>query len=633
MNFIIANDVVSSSAPPPRLPAGRLQTGFSRWHAPALGALLLPAIAGAEGYAPASLVVSPDGHRIYVAQAANDRVVEFDPATTQALRKISLDAPPTTIIMNPSGSMLYIAEGGPEGRVLAAESGRMRVQQKFDVGHTPTGLALSPDGTKLAVCNRFNNNVAVLDLKTGKQVASIPVLREPVAVVWTPDGRIFAGNHLPVGAANGDYIASSISVIDAATFKLMTNIALPNGSTALRGMCLSPDGRFVYVTHLLGHYQLPTTQLERGWMYVNTLSVLDTKAATLVNTLLLDDVDLGAANPWGIAISPDGKRLCIAHAGTHEVSIIDRAALHDRLDRAAKGERITEVTKSAADVPTDLSFVYPIRRRVPLAGNGPRGLATSDGKVYTGEYFTDTIGVVDLTNEYAKAVSLPLGRPEKMSVVRRGEMIFDDARHCFQHWQSCQSCHPDTRVDALNWDLLNDGIGNPKNVKNMLYSHRTPPAMSLGVRDTAEVAVRAGFKYIQFAVMAEEDTVAVDEYMKSLRPTPSPHLEGGRLSAAARRGRVIFEKTAGCIQCHPPPLFTDMKRYDVGTSDEPMDAGEEFDTPTLVECWRTAPYLHDGRAATLRDLFMNHSPENKHGATKNLTQEQLNDLIEYVSSL
>ncbi|MHC4147198.1 MAG: cell surface protein, partial [Planctomycetota bacterium] len=83
-----------------------------------------------------------------------------------------------------------------------------------------------------------------------------------------------------------------------------------------------------------------------------------------------------------------------------------------------------------------------------------------------------------------------------MTAERRGEMLFNDALLCFQSWQSCASCHPsDARVDALNWDLLNDGLGNPKNTKSLLLSHETPPAMITGIRENAEIAVRAGFRH------------------------------------------------------------------------------------------------------------------------------------------
>lgn len=253
-------------------------------------------------------------------------------------------------------------------------------------------------------------------------------------------------------------------------------------------------------------------------------------------------------------------------------------------------------------------------------------------RVFVAEYFSDSLGLLDLsTPGPLRAKSFPLGSTVVPSQERRGEMLFHDARMCFQHWQSCASCHPDGRVDALNWDLLNDGLGNPKNTKNMLLSHRTPPAMSLGVRETAETAVRAGIRHIQFIVRPEEDAVAIDTYLKSLEPVTSPHREGKGLTAAARRGQRLFQR-AGCAECHPPPLFTDLQHYDVGTGTG-REQGKELDTPTLIECWRTAPYLHDGRAATMMEVLREGNPNDKHGRTSNLTPRELADLVEYVLSL
>jgi cytochrome c peroxidase len=218
-----------------------------------------------------------------------------------------------------------------------------------------------------------------------------------------------------------------------------------------------------------------------------------------------------------------------------------------------------------------------------------------------------------------------------MTALRRGEFLFADATMCFQQWQSCVSCHPDARVDALNWDLLNDGMGNPKQTKNMFLAHKTPPAMLSGIRESAEKAVRAGMRYIQFTVRPEEDALAIDEYLSSLRPLPSPHLVNGRMSDGARRGRKVFEK-AGCNACHPAPLFTNLEHYDVGTS-AGLDAGKAYDTPTLLESWRTAPYLCDGRAATMREVLTAHNAQDSHGATKALTEQEIADLEAYVLSL
>jgi len=69
-------------------------------------------------------------------------------------------------------------------------------------------------------------------------------------------------------------------------------------------------------------------------------------------------------------------------------------------------------------------------------------------------------------------------------------------------------------VDGFNWDNLNDGIGNPKNAKSLLFAHATPPSMWLGVRSNACVAVRAGIRNSLFTVRPEEDALALDEYLK-----------------------------------------------------------------------------------------------------------------------
>lgn len=89
----------------------------------------------------------------------------------------------------------------------------------------------------------------------------------------------------------------------------------------------------------------------------------------------------------------------------------------------------------------------------------------------------------------------------------------------------------------------------------------------------------------------------------------SPHLVDGRPNPAAERGRALFySERVACHRCHPPPLYTDLKMHNVNTR-SPNEHNARFDTPTLVEVWHTAPYLHDGRYRTLRDLFA----EGRHG--------------------
>ena len=586
-----------------------------------IGASVL--IAGFVGVAAATVYLSPTaltassgGDFLYVAEATANQVAVLSLAEEKILKEISLPDRPSGIALAPNETRLYVTSASPEGRVYVVNLETGTVDHTLPAGHTPTAPVLSPDGTTLYVCNQFTNDVSVIDLTARKQLTKIPVLREPVAAAITPDGRfLFVANHLPDDPATADVVAAR---------KVVKDIPLLNGSTGLRGVCISPDGEYAYVTHILARYQLPTTQLERGWINTNAVSVIDATNQRLINTVLLDDVDLGAANPWGVACTADGKHLCITHAGTHELSVIDRTALHEKLAGAAD---------SSIEVANDLSFLVGLRRRLPLSGNGPRGLALVGTRAYVAEYFTDSLGVVDIDPKTRHTPrSLRLGPEEAMTDVRKGEMFFHDARLCFQKWQSCASCHPGGgRADGLNWDLLNDGIGNPKNTKSLLLSHQTPPAMNTGVRTDAEAAVRAGIRFIQFAVRPDEDAAAIDEYLKSLKPVPSPHLVNGRMSTAAIRGKEVFEK-AGCAECHPAPLYTDLKKYDMETG-RGMDTGREFDTPTMVEVWRTAPYLHDGRTATLEELFKKSDPEKSHGEISALTDDEIADLIEFNRSL
>lgn len=580
---------------------------------------------------PTALVANADGKTIYVAEATGNDLAVLDASIGKVVRRISLPDSPSGLALSVDGNRLYVTVGVEHGALCIVDPSR-GVLARISVGHSPNSPVVSADGRFGYVGERFDNAVAVVDLRRRKVVRTVHVPREPVAQALTPNGQtLVVGNLLPAGRADVDYVASEVTLVDLQTFKT-TGVRLPNGSSSVRGVCVSPDGRFAYATHGVGRYMLPTTQVNRGWMNTSALSVVDLVSGRLVNTVLLDDIDLGAANPWGVACSPDGKWLCVAHSGTHEVSVIDRVGLHDRLDKVAKGMNLGGVSVNAADVPNDLAFLVGLRTRRQLRGLGPRGLIVAGGRAWVAEYFSDSVGRVDLGSSEADGVrSVALGPRLPMTVTRKGEFLFFDATACFQHWQSCGSCHPDARTDGLNWDLLNDGIGNPKQTKSMLFAHRMSPVMISGVRATAEVAVRAGLKFIQFEERPESDAKAIDVYLKSLKSVPSPLSVDGKLGAAAQRGKSLFAR-AGCASCHSGPLFTDMKLHDVGTG-VGSEKGKAWVTPTLVEVWRTAPYLYDGRSATMMDVLTRDNPQDRHGRTAGLSKAQLSDLAAYVLSL
>ena len=118
----------------------------------------------------------------------------------------------------------------------------------------------------------------------------------------TPDQKcLVATNLLPDGVATDPQLAAVVSIIDTDSLQHST-VVLPPGSTSVQGVCVSPDGRWAYVVHTLARFNLPITQLERGWVNTYALSVIEIAARRRAATLLLDDLTQGAASPFAVVI-------------------------------------------------------------------------------------------------------------------------------------------------------------------------------------------------------------------------------------------------------------------------------------------------------------------------------------------
>jgi len=346
--------------------------------------------AGRSYLSPAAMVADNQSKTLYIAQATAKQVAAFDIAAGRVTKTYSLPDMPSGLALSADRSCLYVTCASATEWIQVVNLQTGRVSNTLPAGHTPMAPVLSLNGKTLYVCNRFSNNVSVIDIAARKELTRIPVQREPVAATITLDGSfLLVANHLPDGAADRGDIAAAVSVINTKTNKAVTTIELPNGTTSLQGICISPDGRHAYATHILGRYTVPTTQLERGWMNTNALSIIDLRKKELIDTVLLDDVDNGAANPWAVGCTNDGKYICVTHAGTDELSIIDAPAMMDKIrnyhakeknnqDRATGqdtyGSYGTSSTPSS-NIPNELSFLYGIRQRIKLCGKGPRALA------------------------------------------------------------------------------------------------------------------------------------------------------------------------------------------------------------------------------------------------------------------
>lgn len=621
------------------------------------------ALAAKPYRSPFKILLTADGATGYVSDSTADSIVVIDTAKGAKTAEWPVGDEPRGIVLSPDGKTLYVALA-KENAVAIVSTASGKVAKKIQVGHTPYGLALAPKASRLYVCNRMEDTVSMVDLAAGAEKWRVKAVREPMFCAVTPDeSTVLIANALPVGPATESKTGAIISIVDKEG-KTGSKIQLPGGSTNCREITVSPDGKWAYVVHGVSRFQVPTTQLERGWMNTAALSVIDIANRAHYGTMLLDSIDLGAADPYGAALTQDGTELWVTFSGPHEVAKIEIARLVEMLggkipDKYAKPigsantnpwTSIKKDPKTRYKLVNDLMAMYfaELITRWPSTGKrylwkpdldlsfgkSPRCLAISPDKkkVYLPNYYGGTVTVLE--TERGKLVqTIKVGEQPPLTMARKGEIIFHDAQLCFQHWQSCSTCHPDARMDGLRWDLLNDGMGNHKRTRILVKSHETSPVMSLGVRARAEVGVRAGFRFILFAVVPEETAAAVDAYLKSLEPEPSPYLVNGKLSAEAARGKAIFDGKARCIDCHTGKLYTDQKPYDVGTQGLYDRDQKEFYTPKLIELHRGAPFLHDGRAATIEDIFTKFNTKDKHGVTSKLSKKELADLVAYLKSL
>ena len=421
-----------------------------------------------------------------------------------------------------SGNKVYVLEGGLAGVVKVCDQ-NLNVTATIEAGHTPLDMVFV--GNRGYVANKFSSTISVINLDNNTLVDTVNVDGVQPMALTVAGSNVYIACHLPDDPDVGsDVVAANVCILNTTNNRISKTLNIINGAGGVKGICTSPDGKTVYVAHVLARYGYPTTQLDRGWINTNAVSIIDTSSQSMVTSVLLDDVDLGAANPWAIACTEDGSKLVVSISGTNELAVVDIAKMNNKINAVKSGNGVvSEVSR----IPDYIPFLMDCKTRIDLTGKqdgaqGARSLSIQGNTAYVGFYFSGSVDAVNLSNNSVR--NLRVVNQPQADAIREGERLFADGLTCYQQWEYCLSCHPDGRADGFNWDNLNDGLGNPKNAKSMLYSHRTPPVMVTGIRASAEIAVQAGMKFIQYNVLDTTTLSYIDEYLKSMPPEQSPYL-------------------------------------------------------------------------------------------------------------
>jgi YVTN family beta-propeller protein len=597
-------------------------------------------VSASQDYAsPLEVLLSSDGTRLFVLCQQSEEVRVLDAASYAVIKNIPVGRVPRGFSLSPDGARLFVTNSWSD-TLSVIDTGSLAVVATWQVGAEPSSVVEDRAGKRLFVANRISNDVAVLDAQTGAEEKRLVAGRGASYLTLSPDGnRIYAThiypNAFPVrtGIENRTAPESEITVIDTARAVVIDRMPL-HAIAGVFHLAFSSDGRLGVVAEYHPKNLVPLAHLEHGGAFAHTLTLFGADVGKPVE-VPLDELERYAAQPFGVAILPDKSRIYVTCGGSESVMVVDVARLL----------RYVHVHPQLASFAQDLSASgnYVVTR-IPV-GHNPRGLTlTHDGsKLFVANRLEDTISVID-TRTNRVTTTIALAGPKAISPVRLGERTFYSAGYSFQGQIGCATCHIDSTFDGLTWDLEPDGFGRDIVDNRLLEDIKdTEPYKWNG--GNPDIPTECGPRTERYFWRSENyDNLTLADlavYIRNLPPRPNRWRQAdGELTPAQERGKALFSRDTDkfgkpipehnrCSYCHSGPKGTSQKSFEVGTR-KPTDNTGLLDTPQLINIALTGPYLHDGSAQTLEEIWTVFNPNDRHGRTNDLTKDELNDLIEYL---
>jgi YVTN family beta-propeller protein len=575
------------------------------------------------------LDVSPDGRRLLAANADNDSVTVIDTVTRKVLREIKVGEKPEGVTWIGDGPLAAVT-CYHDAQVVFFNTESGAIVKKLKVAAEPYGIVADKAGRRLWVTHEYPGLVSEIDvlnqkvtreLKAGAMVRGIALNADQTRLYVS---EFYTGRLVALDLASG-------VVVDSWMGHSTDNLA--------RHVLLHPTRPKAYLAHIRSIVNV----IDGGGSIFPHLSICDLKpgAEGRRSSISMDTFNgvYVATNAWEAVLSPDAQRIYIVYAGTDDVNV---CKIVD--DDYREIQRIT----------------LPI-----TVGKNPRAVRVSpDGQtVYIYNTLDFAVGVYDANLK--KLGSITVCDPPKTAEWVRGKVLFNTAKQPMsqRRWVSCSSCHPDGHNDARVWQNP-EGLRKTTALFGMAHTHpihwsadrdevqdfeftiRSPLMRGKGLAP-GMLKPKDGFEKVELDEKMSgrsKDLDALAIYCNSFEfPMLSPHIVApGKLTAAAERGKdLFFSAVVGCAKCHSGPYYTDsnlkqpFNLHDVGTGteDKTEKMGPRYDTPTLLGIYRTAPYLHHGKAATLLEVLTICNKEDKHGKTSHLKSGELDDLVAFLRSL
>jgi cytochrome c peroxidase len=561
---------------------------------------------------PIDLAVVPGGRFVLTANHTANSVSLIDLKDRKIVLEKECGRKPAAVAVSRDGRRAAVSNlWSGTVRLFELSTGELKAAGEVAVGALPRGLCFAPDAASLFVAISGSDEIACVDWKRRKVTYRRSAPREPRCLALSPDGSLLAVASTRSG---------QVRCFEVRADKLLWERHIEDGFN-LRGLTFTPDGDGLVCAHCVRRsFPVSKSNIEEGWVIDNRLTwfAVQADAKPAVRQIALDQRGKAVGDPYGLAFAIKGNLLALTGSGTHELLLLD--ASHIPWTAADPGDVLSPKLENGEHK----------LRRLSIGGR-PLSIAflEESEKIVVANYLLDAVQVVDLSQGKVNQ-TISLGGPQEVTLDRRGEAMFYDAQRAHHQWFSCNTCHVEGHTCGLNFDTLNDdSYGNPKLTPTLRRVAHTGPWTWHGWQKDLGAAVQKSYTETMFGPrLTDEEVKAVVAFLEGLEHPPNPRAE---LTEAARRGETVFKGKARCAKCHKGDDYTSSSNYDVKL--EPDGSPYKlWNPPSLRGVWDRGAFLHDGRAATLRELLEKRHQAEKLGGEA-LSKEELDDLLEFLRSL
>ncbi len=598
-----------------------------------------------------SMAVSRDDALLYAADTDNGTLGVIDATNLKVVATVKVGEAPYRVAVAPDDTV-FVANRRSRS-VSVIRRGEWTVAAELATDVDPVGLGVATDGTVYVVCATASDaaehgTFTAFDGKTLSKLWSIPVGPEPRGLALVGPSRALVGLYQQGEVVSVDLNARALEAMAPSSLYgsiNTTELSRAGPRTfhprAIADLVESPDGVAFALGSLAREAPLNTPPSRVHPYYedkgpisagsVTTAAVFAYETRSVV-TPAVDDVSTGTSARYQAIHRPQ-----TSFSAPFETAVLQGPTVGATDSTGELLYVVSRETQTLARI--DTRTQWGSRSAVARIGAGADGVVVmADGHtLYVHNQFDHTVQQVFTSNGGVAPPRTATFAGETLTPEQAtGRRLFFDASDRRVSSKSaaiaCSSCHLEGRDDAHTWQFTDGPRQTPTLVGRGLLEtapfHWSGefPAMSDFMSHT--ITARMGGTGLDAPAAA-----AINAFLSTLAPPENPYL-GATLTEEQLRGQQVFTK-ANCASCHSGPWLTNNASSRVGTATPTDDArvqAQGLNVPSLRGLARSAPYLHDGSAATLSERVRN-NPGDQHGLTSTLSEQEKTDLIAYLRTL